>query len=85
MVGVLFVSIAVSLVCKKLLPLNWKLFLFRTNFSSWSSEEFVGLMFLWFRIKPSVILAASIPTLCGILVYKLSTSRVTKIALSGIF
>jgi hypothetical protein len=64
--GAIFVPIAVPLICKKCSPLNVKLLCFSTNVSNWTRHSVGGsLTAVWSQASRH----ASIPSLCGMLVY----------------
>ena len=81
--GANFVPIAMPPICKKCLLSNSKLFVDNTSFNRLHREWLVGFSF-GSLFRKSVFLTASIPSSFGILVYKLVTSKVHKIASSGI-
>jgi predicted metal-binding protein len=73
--GAIFVSITVPLICKKCSPLNVKLLCFSTNVSNWTIHSVGGsLTALWSHAYRH----ASIPSLCGMLVYNDVTSIETR-------
>ena len=73
--GAIFVPIAVPLICKKCSPLNVKLLCFSTNVSNWTRHSVGGsLTTLWSQASRH----ASMPSLCGMLVYNDVTSIETR-------
>jgi hypothetical protein len=77
-----FVPIAVPLFCKTCSPLNVKLLCFSTKVSNWTRHSVGGsLTALW----PQASQHASIPSLCGILVYNDVTSIETRMVPEGRF
>lgn len=80
--GAIFVPIAVPLICKKCSPLNVKLLCFSTNVSNWTRHSVGGsLTALWSQASRH----ASIPSLCGMLVYNDVTSIETRMVPEGRF
>ena len=78
--GSIFVPIAVPLICKKCSPLNVKLLCFSTNVSNWIRHSVGGSSTaLWSQASRH----ASIPSLCGMLVYNDVTSIETRIVTEG--
>ena len=75
--GAIFVPIAVPSICERCSPLNVKMLCFSTNVSNWTRHSVGGsLTALWSQASRH----ASIPSLCGMLVYNDVTSIEARMA-----
>ena len=78
--GAIFVPIAVPLICQTRSPLNVQLLCLCTNVSNWTRHSVGGsLTALWSQASRH----ASIPSLCGMLVYNDVTSIEARMASEG--